>query len=175
MKKSLSILLISCTAVLASCSRSEVGGSSFFSSLSSSGSSSEQSEKSNQPASLSPGRSQTVEEPADKPQRRVAGGKSVIGGIAESPISKSLSDTDRRVASEAEFRALEFGKPGIAAPWRNPSNGRYGNVVASKPFRQKNIFCRQYTHTIYLNGRPEITNGIACRNKDGSWQNLSKS
>ncbi len=171
MKKLLSILLVSLTAVLASCSRGDVGGSSFFSSLSSSS----ESEKSERPASLSPGQSQTIEEPAQKPQRKVAGGKSVIGGITSSPISKSLSDTDRRVAAEAEFRALEFGKPGIAAPWRNPSNGRYGNVVASKPFRQKNIFCRQYTHTIYLSGRPEITNGIACRNKDGSWQNLGRS
>jgi surface antigen len=29
--------------------------------------------------------------------------------------------------------------------------------------------CRQYTHTVYIDGKPQVTRGTACRNSDGSW------
>jgi surface antigen len=30
--------------------------------------------------------------------------------------------------------------------------------------------CRQFTHTIYIDGRPQTARGTACRNPDGTWQ-----
>ena len=30
--------------------------------------------------------------------------------------------------------------------------------------------CRQYTHTVYIDGRPQTMRGTACRNPDGTWQ-----
>ena len=29
--------------------------------------------------------------------------------------------------------------------------------------------CKRYTQTIYINGRPKQTSGIACQYRDGSW------
>ena len=98
--------------------------------------------------------------------------RKVIGGIADSKIGKSLNPEDLNAAAEAEFQALETGKTGVASPWRNPTNGRYGSVVASRPFKQQNIFCRQFTHTVYIDGKPKILRGIACRDKKGRWQNI---
>ena len=33
--------------------------------------------------------------------------------------------------------------------------------------------CRSYTHTIYIDGRPQTARGTACRNPDGTWTPLS--
>jgi len=30
--------------------------------------------------------------------------------------------------------------------------------------------CRQFTHTIYIDGKPQTARGTACRNPDGTWQ-----
>jgi surface antigen len=32
--------------------------------------------------------------------------------------------------------------------------------------------CRSFTHTIYVDGRPETARGTACRNPDGTWTSL---
>lgn len=94
----------------------------------------------------------------------------VIGGIAGNEIGKRLDDADRRAAAEAEYNALEYGRSGVASPWRNPDTGHYGTVVAGKPFKRERNFCREYTHTIYIEGRPESVKGVACRDDDGTWR-----
>lgn len=96
----------------------------------------------------------------------------VVGGIVGSEIGRSLDEADRRRAQEAEFRALEYGQPGVASPWRNPNSGRYGNVVPGRPYKLHGQNCREYTHTIYIQGRPETMRGTACRQPDGTWRNV---
>jgi surface antigen len=32
--------------------------------------------------------------------------------------------------------------------------------------------CRSFTHTIYLDGRPETVRSTACRNPDGTWSSV---
>jgi surface antigen len=97
----------------------------------------------------------------------------VIGGIVGSEIGRSLDDRDRMAAQEAERRALETGQSGVAMPWRNPDSGRHGMVVPSRPYRVGAQDCRDYTHTIYIDGQPQTMRGTACRNPDGSWRNVS--
>jgi surface antigen len=36
-------------------------------------------------------------------------------------------------------------------------------------YAQGALTCRQYTHTIYVNGQPQAARGTACKNPDGSW------
>ena len=50
--------------------------------------------------------------------------------------------------------------------------GRYGEVVPMAPYRRGPQDCRDYTHTIYINGRPEVMRSTACRNPDGTWRNV---
>ena len=54
--------------------------------------------------------------------------------------------------------------------WRNPDSGRYGSVVPGSAYEANGMNCRPYTHTIYIDGRPQTTRGTACRNPDGTWQ-----
>ncbi len=93
----------------------------------------------------------------------------LIGGIVGSDIGRSLDENDRRRASEAEFEALENGSSGQAREWRNPDSGHYGRIIPQRPYKVGQRDCRDYTHTIYINGQPETMRGRACRNRDGSW------
>jgi surface antigen len=96
----------------------------------------------------------------------------VIGGIVGSEIGRSLDQQDRRLAQEAELEALERGRSGERMPWRNPDNGRFGEVIPGTPYKRGYQDCRDYTHTIYIDGRPQAMRGTACRNPDGTWRNV---
>ncbi len=93
----------------------------------------------------------------------------VIGGIIGSNIGRSLDENDRRRASAAEYDALENGRTGEVREWRNPDSGHYGRIVPRRSYKIGRRDCRDYTHTIYIDGRPETMRGRACRNDDGSW------
>jgi surface antigen len=93
----------------------------------------------------------------------------MAGGILGNVIGKDLDDRDRELAMQAQYQALEYGQPGAATPWDNPSNQHRGQVVPGKPYQQGNTYCRPYTHTIYISGQPQTARGTACRQPDGSW------
>lgn len=97
----------------------------------------------------------------------------VVGGMVGSEIGRSLDQRDRQLAQEAEFEALERGQSGVSRQWRNPDNGRYGEIVPSKPYKRGTNDCRDFTHTVYIDGRPQQMRGTACRNPDGTWQNVA--
>ena len=97
----------------------------------------------------------------------------VVGGIVGNEIGRSLDENDRRAAMEAEYRALETGASGQGVPWKNPDSGRYGTVVPYKPYMVGRRHCRDYTHTIYINGQPETMRGKACRSRDGTWKSAT--
>lgn len=94
----------------------------------------------------------------------------VIGGIVGSSIGRRLDERDRQLAEDAEFDALERGYSGRTRVWRNESNGNYGEIVPSRPYRRGDYDCRDYTHTVFISGRPETMQGTACRNPDGTWR-----
>jgi surface antigen len=96
----------------------------------------------------------------------------VIGGIVGSEIGRSLDQQDKILAQRAELDALERGRSGERIPWRNPDSGRYGEVYAGAPFRRGPEDCREYTHRVFIEGRPQTMKGVACRNPDGTWRNV---
>lgn len=96
----------------------------------------------------------------------------VIGGIVGSEIGRNLDKRDRELAQQAEYDAFEHGRSGAVTRWRDPDNGHYGEVVPSRPYRRAEQDCRDYTHTIYIDGRRQAMRGTACRNPDGTWRNV---
>ena len=96
-----------------------------------------------------------------------------IGGIAGHQIGRSLDKQDRIFAQQAEINALERGRTGERQVWRNPDTGRYGEVIPLEPYHRGVQDCRDYTHKVYIDGRPEALRGTACRNPDGTWTNVS--
>lgn len=97
----------------------------------------------------------------------------VIGGLIGGAIGNTLDEEDRRRAHAATMHALEFGGPGAPHSWRG-ERGAYGTIVPGPPYAQGSYDrCRAYTHTIYVQGRPQSARGVACRNPDGSWSAIS--
>ena len=101
---------------------------------------------------------------------RSAARSSAVSSAARS--AQSLDERDRRLAQEAEYDALERGQSGVSRQWRDPDNGHYGEIVPSRPYKRGVADCRDYTHTVYIDGRPKQMRGTACRNPDGTWQNV---
>jgi surface antigen len=97
----------------------------------------------------------------------------VVGGIVGSEIGRSMDEQDRRLAEQAEYAALEEGESDRPRRWRNPDNGRYGDVVPGRPYKRASVDCRDYTHTVYIEGKPRTMRGTACRNPDGTWKNMA--
>jgi surface antigen len=106
---------------------------------------------------------------------RVAAGVAgaAIGGLIGNRIGAALDDEDRQRAYTAQLHALDSGPSGAPVSWRNPDSGRYGTVVPGPAYQQGGGTCRQYTHTIYIDGRPQTARGAACRNPDGTWTPIS--
>ena len=106
---------------------------------------------------------------------RVAAGVAgaALGGLIGNRIGAALDDEDRQRAYAAQMQALETGPSGAPVSWRNPDSGRYGSVVPGPAYQQAGGTCRQYTHTIYIDGRPQTARGAACRNPDGTWTPVS--
>jgi surface antigen len=92
-----------------------------------------------------------------------------IGGLIGNRIGAAMDDEDKQRAYEAQMQALEAGPSGAPVAWRNPDSGHYGSIVPGPAFDQRGTKCRQFTHTIYIGGRPETARGTACRNSDGTW------
>lgn len=94
----------------------------------------------------------------------------LAGGLIGNAIGADLDANDRRVAMDAEYRALEYGRPGAPVQWRGHTGRYYGDVVAGTQYQVNDFSCRDYTHTIYIDGRPQIARGTACRQMDGTWK-----
>lgn len=97
----------------------------------------------------------------------------VIGGLIGNQIGASLDEQERIAAHNAEYQALEYGAAGAPVSWRGDRRGYYGEVIPGEPYRTSTGDCRDYTHTIYVDGRPQVARGTACRNPDGTWRMIS--
>jgi len=106
---------------------------------------------------------------------RVAGtlAGAALGAFLGNRIGAALDDEDKRRAYAAQMQALETGPSGAPVAWRNPDSGRYGNVVPGPAYQVNGAPCRQYTHTVYIDAKPQTDRGTACRSPDGTWTTVS--
>jgi surface antigen len=96
-------------------------------------------------------------------------GGALIGGFIGNRIGKSMDDEDRRRAAEAQYYAFENGQRG---EWRNP-NGHYGYVEPRDYYTYQDMRCREFSQTIYIDGKRETMVGRACRYPDGTWREVA--
>ncbi len=97
-----------------------------------------------------------------------------LGGLIGTRIGAAMDDEDKRRAYAAQMDALDRGPPGAPVAWKNPDSGRYGTIVPGPAYATTDgRNCRSFTHTIYIDGKPETVRGTACHNADGSWTPVS--
>jgi surface antigen len=97
-------------------------------------------------------------------------GGAALGGLLGGAIGSSLDARDQQLAYNAQSNALAMGRP---TQWRSPQSGYYGTVVPGQAYYNGPSYCREYTHTVYISGRPQKAYGTACRQPDGTWQIVS--
>lgn len=91
------------------------------------------------------------------------------GGMLNNAIGAGLDEADRQRAYNAEIAALEDGGPGTPVGWRG-DNGAHGTVIAGPAYQRAGYArCRDYSHTIFLQGRTQLSRGAACRAPEGNW------
>jgi surface antigen len=83
-------------------------------------------------------------------------------GVVGTAIGQSLDDSDREKAVLAQNEAVASG---TRKTWRG-AHGAYGFIVPGP----EGASCRDYTHRIFINGRPQEAKGQACRGSDGAWR-----
>lgn len=83
-------------------------------------------------------------------------------GVVGSLVGQSLDEGDREKAILAQNDAVNSGS---RKTWRG-AHGAYGYIVPGPEAGN----CRDYTHRIFVNGRPQEGKGQACRGSDGAWR-----
>ncbi|WP_404405366.1 hypothetical protein [Pelagibacterium halotolerans] len=78
-----------------------------------------------------------------------------------------LSSAALSAANDAQFYALQFGRPGAPRSW---SSGSASGQVSVGPYvRVNNLDCREFSHRVTANGQTYSRSGTACREATGAW------
>lgn len=106
--------------------------------------------------------------PAPAPDAQTAPAKPVVTGALLGPVGQGLDPKDLDAAYKAQLAALDTGK---RSPWRG-QKGVFGYVEVG-PEGGLTGSCRDYTHVVYVGGRPRNGKGVACRQSSGEWTTSS--
>ena len=93
----------------------------------------------------------------------------IQGGLLGADVGQSLNEEERQKAMQAEYEALEYGRAGPAATWQ-ASTGTRGEITVGATYQVNRLDCREYSHTVFIDGRPRVARGTACRQPDGTWR-----
>ena len=94
----------------------------------------------------------------------------LLGAALGHSIGASLDKADMAYYNQTSQNALETGRTGTQASWRNPDSGNSGTITPTRTYEANGTYCREYTQTINVGGRMEEGHGRACRQADGTWQ-----
>lgn len=100
-----------------------------------------------------------------------------IGEVRDSrvgtQIGSTLSPGDLRLAKAAEYRALEYVRPGDEFRWQGSNADTRGVISVGRGYQVNRLECRDYSNTIYVGGRAQVARGVACRQPEGTWRIVS--
>lgn len=95
----------------------------------------------------------------------------IFGGVVGASIASNLNCEDRSYAVDTYFNGFEAGVPNRRYNWRSPRSGASGYLQVRDYYQDpRGMRCANYAQEIYVRGRPELAQGYACRQPDGTWQ-----
>jgi surface antigen len=89
-----------------------------------------------------------------------------VGGLLGHQAGKAMEEEDRRRAA----MALEQGE---RTHWVNPRTGYEYTIQPEGTEYQNGRQCRDFKLLGEIDGNPEQITGTACRNPDGSWEQIA--
>ncbi|WP_052951475.1 hypothetical protein [Devosia soli] len=93
---------------------------------------------------------------------------SVSSGFVDPAALALMTAKDSSEANSAQFYALQFGRPGAPRQWAG-DKGTTGSVAVGPYVKVNQIDCRDFTHTVKINGADYVKKGTACREQNGNW------
>ncbi|CAO3444351.1 RT0821/Lpp0805 family surface protein [Azospirillum largimobile] len=95
----------------------------------------------------------------------------LLGAYAGQQLARQFTPADQNRASDAEERAVANNQ---TITWNNPQSGNSGTIQPVRTYQgDSGQTCRDYNHTVVIEGRTEVARGTACRQADGSWKLVS--
>lgn len=91
-----------------------------------------------------------------------------LAGFIDPAAERLLNARSQSEARNAQFNALQFGRPAAPRLWTG-DNGVGGQVTVGPFVRVNTIECRDFTHTVTAAGQSYARRGTACREADGTW------
>lgn len=93
----------------------------------------------------------------------------LAGGLIGGAIGKNMDDTDKLKMNSA----LDSNAVGQPAYWRNANSGASYQMTPTRNVTVgDNSYCREYRTTANIAGKRQQVYGTACRQPDGTWQNV---
>jgi surface antigen len=90
-----------------------------------------------------------------------------LGAVVGSKVGRSLDDEDRNYAYGAATRSFTSGR---VVNWENPASGHHGRFRPQRSYQGDDGLCREFDHTIWVDGEPDVIEGTACQTPDGRWR-----
>jgi surface antigen/uncharacterized protein YxeA len=98
----------------------------------------------------------------------------IIGGALGAGLTSHLNCQDRSYAYKTYYDGFNSGRAHSDWQWDNPNSGDYGDFRVGDYYNDRAGFrCASFDQQIYVNGRPEVGNGHACQQPDGTWAIVS--
>ncbi len=95
----------------------------------------------------------------------IAGG-ALLGILLGGSIGNAIDQLDERCVGQV----LEHAGSDQSVRWRNPDSGAAYQVTPGRTWQEEERYCREYTTTVRIDGKPQQAWGTACRQPDGSWE-----
>src|SRR5499426_2110899 len=78
-------------------------------------------------------------------------GGALLGGLA----GNMLDQRDKRMAAEAQQKALESAPTGTPVAWNNPDSGHSGSITPTKTYQSGGTYCREFQSDVIIDGKPD--------------------
>lgn len=90
----------------------------------------------------------------------------LIGAAVGGYLGSYWDQQDRQNVSYS----MQNNYDGQTTQWQNRNTGNYYEVTPTQTYQYQNRYCREFTQTVYIDGRPERAVGTACQRSDGQWE-----
>jgi len=88
----------------------------------------------------------------------------LLGAAIGNSIGRQMDEQDKMLANQTMNQALEYAPDNKVSSWHNPNKPHSGDVVITRTQEfGNNKVCRDYVHTVIIDGQKEKVRGRACR------------
>jgi len=97
----------------------------------------------------------------------------LIATLATGPLGAQIDESDKAAAYQAEYNALQFGRPGMSVPWKGSNPSHNGEVTPGPSYKVNAYDCRDYSLVVRIGSQSASARGTACKEANGAWRPVS--